>query len=94
MNDGSQWAKWWPDPEERAQWVHKIGNLLPLAKRTNSQAQNYDFDLKKDKYFRGKAGVAAYALTTQVLMYPEWKPEIVKARQDELIKVYRKNWDL
>ena len=41
-----------------------------------------------------KAGVAAYALTTQVLMYPEWKPEIVKARQDELIKVYRKNWDL
>lgn len=57
-------------------------------------ADNYDFDLKKDKYFRGKAGVAAYALTTQVLMYSEWKPEIVKARQAELIKVYRKNWDL
>lgn len=94
VNDGSQWEKWWPDADERAQWVHKIGNLLPLAKRTNSQAQNYDFELKKEKYFRGKAGVAAYALTTQVLMYPEWKPEIVKARQDELIKVYRKNWDL
>ena len=94
VNDGSQWAEWWPDPEERAQWVHKIGNLLPLAKRTNSQAQNYDFELKKEKYFRGKAGVAAYALTTQVLMYPEWKPEIVKARQEKLIDVYRKNWDL
>ncbi len=94
VNESSRWAEWWPDPEERAQWVHKIGNLLPLAKRTNSQAQNYDFDLKKDKYFRGKAGVAAYALTTQVLMYPEWKPEIVKKRQEELIAVYKKNWDL
>ena len=94
VNDGSQWSEWWPDPDERTQWVHKIGNLLPLAKRTNSQAQNYDFAQKKEKYFRGKAGVAAYALTTQVLMYPEWKPEIVKARQEELIAVYRKNWDL
>lgn len=94
VDSDSQWAEWWPDPEERAQWVHKIGNLLPLAKRTNSQAQNYSFDLKKDKYFRGKAGVAAYALTTQVLMYSEWTPEIIKNRQEALIQVYRKNWDL
>ncbi len=94
VDENSQWAKWWPNSEEREQWVHKIGNLLPLAKRTNSQAQNYDFVTKKEKYFRGKAGVTAYALTTQVLMYPEWKPEDVKARQDELMKVYVKNWDL
>lgn len=94
VSAGSQWQEWWPDQDERAQWVHKIGNLLPLAKRTNSQAQNYDFDLKKDKYFRGKAGVAAFALTTQVLLYTEWKPEIVKTRQEELIGVYKKNWDL
>ena len=94
VSAGSQWEEWWPDQDERAQWVHKIGNLLPLAKRTNSQAQNYDFDLKKDKYFRGKAGVAAFALTTQVLLYTEWKPEIVKTRQEELIGVYKKNWDL
>ncbi len=86
--------KWWPDPNERVQWVHKIGNLIPLAKRTNSQAQNYDFNDKKEKYFRGKFGVAAYALTTQVLMYKEWNPNIVKARQNELIEVYKKNWDL
>ncbi len=94
VSAGSQWEEWWPDPDKRAEWVHKIGNLLPLAKRTNSQAQNYDFNLKKEKYFRGKAGVAAFALTTQVLLYTEWKPEIVKARQEELIGVYKKNWDL
>ena len=94
VNEDSQWAEWWPDPEERAKWVHKIGNLLPLAKRKNSQAQNYDFNLKKEKYFRGKTGVTMYALTTQVLMYSKWSPEDVKERQEGLINVYRKNWDL
>ena len=94
VNSNSQWEEWWPDSAEREQWVHKIGNLLPLAKRTNSQAQNYDFGLKKEKYFRGKAGVTAFALTTQVLMYTEWKPQTVKDRQKELIAVYKKNWDL
>ena len=90
----SEWAKWWPDEKERNLWVHKIGNLLPLAKRTNSQAQNYDFEKKKDKYFKGKAGVASYALTTQVLSHNTWTPDIVKERQKELIQVYIDNWDL
>lgn len=94
VNDESQWAEWWPDTDERELWVHKIGKLLPLAKRKNSQAQNYDFDMKKDKYFRGKTGVASYALTTQVLMYSQWTPKTVKERQEELINIYRKNWDL
>ena len=94
VNDESQWAEWWPDTDERELWVHKIGKLLPLAKRKNSQAQNYDFDMKKDKYFRGKTGVASYALTTQVLMYSQWTPKTVKERQEELINLYRKNWDL
>ena len=82
---GSQLEKWWPDEDQRWQWLHKIGNLLPLAKRTNSQAQNYDFDVKKEKYFMGKAGVAAYALTTQVLSHDIWTPEIVEKRQKELL---------
>ena len=91
---GSQWEQWWPDVEQRQQWLHKIGNILPLAKRTNSLAQNYEFDVKKDKYFKGKAGVAAFALITQVLNYEVWTPDIVEQRQKELLEVYKKNWDL
>ena len=94
VDPSSQWEAWWPNEDERKEWVHKIGNLLPLAKRTNSEAQNYDFDKKKDKYFRGKSGVTAYALTTQVLSESEWKPETVKRRQSELITIYKNNWDL
>ncbi len=92
--EGSQWAEWWPNQEERDYWLHKIANLLPLAKRTNSQAQNYDFDLKKEKYFTGKAGTSSFALTSQVLRYDVWMPETVKARQEELLKIYIDNWDL
>ena len=94
VDETSQWGTWWPNIDERNEWVHKIGNLLPLAKKTNSEAQNYEFVKKKDKYFRGKGGVTTYALTTQVLMETEWKPETVKRRQKELIEVYKMNWDL
>lgn len=91
---GSQWEKNWPDSSEREQWLHKIGNLLPLSKRKNSQAQNYEFGLKKDKYFKSKTGTSSFALTSQVLSYSEWTPSIVKKRQEELIKIYKDNWDL
>ena len=94
VNENSQWAEWWPDPNERVYWLHKIGNLLPLAKRTNSRAQNYDFVQKKDRYFRSKDGVTSYALTSQVLMFDEWKPKTVAERQRTLLEVYRQNWDL
>lgn len=91
---GSEWEKNWPDVSVREKWLHKIGNIVPLSKRMNSQAQNYEFDVKKDKYFKGKTGTASYALTTQVLSYSEWTPDVVEKRQSELIKVYKKNWDL
>lgn len=90
---GSQWEKDWPDVVEREKWLHKLGNILPLSKRKNSQAQNYEFPIKKEKYFKTK-GVSAFALTTQVLSYNEWTPVIVQKRQSELIEVCKKNWDL
>ena len=91
---GSEWETVWPDVDERAKWLHKIGNLIPLSKRHNSQAQNYEFEVKKEKYFKGKAGTTSYALASQVLAYVEWTPALVEARQTELIGVYKKNWDL
>lgn len=91
---GTKWEQNWPDASEREKWLHKIGNILPLSKRKNSQAQNYEFDVKKEKYFKGKSGTTSYALTTQVLSYSEWTPDVVEKRQNELIAVYRKNWDL
>lgn len=90
----SRWAEWWPEPEMREQWVHRLANLVPLNKRRNSQAQNYDFDDKKSAYFRGRSNVSSYALTSQVLGEDQWTFEVVEKRQAELIEVLADKWEL
>ena len=94
VKSGSKWELDWKDEIERNLWLHKIANLVPLTKRHNSQAQNYDFDTKKEKYFKSKNNVSPYALTSQILSCDEWTPQIVEKRQEELIKVFKQGWNL
>jgi uncharacterized protein with ParB-like and HNH nuclease domain len=90
----SEWAQTWPNPEVRDEWIHRIANLVPLTQKRNSQAQNYDFNKKKTAYFGGKQGVSSYVLTTQVLNTPEWSPEVMKSRQENLLGVLVDKWSL
>jgi len=95
IDDDSEWASLWPDIEKRNLWLHKIANLVPLARRINSAAQNYDFNEKKDKYFKNsRTGTTSYNLTTQVLSIPVWSEEVVEARQKELMSVFKEKWEL
>ncbi|MDQ1066324.1 hypothetical protein QFZ32_001764 [Streptomyces canus] len=89
----SQWVELF-DEEQRAQWTHRLGNLVLLNRAKNSAAQNYDFTAKKAKYFTGRGGVAPFALTSQVLQHAEWTPEVLKARQEELLGVLFGEWRL
>ena len=50
IKKGSQWDIIWPDREIREMWLNKIANLIPLTRAKNSEAQNYDFDKKKELY--------------------------------------------
>lgn len=93
VNENSYWSEAWPDEELRANWLHKLGNLVILSRRKNSQAQNYDFDKKKEKYFSNQAGISSISLTTDVLNKKDWTPEVVRERQDELINVLKKGWN-
>ncbi|MEH2352346.1 DUF262 domain-containing protein [Nostoc sp.] len=90
----SVWENWFATQEERDQYVNRIGNLVLLSSYKNSQAQNYDFELKKQKYFTTKTGVSNFALTTQVLMEKEWTPEVINKRQEELIDKLKQVWRL
>lgn len=90
----TEWAKNWPDETVRNIWVHKIGNLIPLTRKHNSAAQNFDFEKKKEKYFKSKNGVTSYALATQVLNEHEWSLDVVINRQKELIEKFKENWEL
>ena len=90
----SQWATAWPDEEQRKEWIHRIGNLVLLSRRKNTQAGNLDFTKKKQKYFQSRAGVSSFAITTQVLAKDKWTPEIVEARQTEILTKYKEGWSL
>lgn len=88
----SEWKDWWPDAPERKAWVHRLANLVPLNKKKNSSAQNYEFGHKCDVYFSGTKNVSSYALTSQVISEEEWTPEVVEARQAQLLEVLYENW--
>jgi hypothetical protein len=90
----SEWVEWWPNPRVREEWVHRLANLVPLNKKKNSSAQNYEFGRKCDTYFKGKSDVSSYALTTQVLSKKKWTPTIVQTRQETLLEVLVENWEL
>ncbi|WP_293349701.1 MULTISPECIES: HNH endonuclease family protein [unclassified Microcoleus] len=90
----SEWMKWFANQQEHAQYVHRLGNLVLLSCAKNTLAQNYDFDVKKQKYFTTKTGVSPFALTTQVLREQEWTPEVIARRQKEQINVLKNLWRL
>lgn len=90
----SQWLTYFPDEETRKNYVHRIGNLALLSGYKNSSAQNYDFEIKKLKYFTGKDGISPFALTTQVLRENVWTPEVIERRQTELIDCFKRLWQL
>ena len=92
VTPGSEWAKTWPDEHLRHQWVGRIANLVPLNRKRNAAASNYDFCKKKDKYF--SRGAAPYVLTSQVLLKNQWTPEVVQERQKELLRIYAEQWEL
>lgn len=91
---GSEWEATWPDAEVRTQWMHRIGNLVPLTQRKNSMAQNYPFGQKKNIYFARRGGVASYALTSDVLNTNEWTPASLAQRQSGLQQVFVDRWRL
>ncbi|AVH64166.1 DUF262 domain-containing protein [Nostoc sp. 'Peltigera membranacea cyanobiont' N6] len=93
-SQGSTWLKWFPNDEERLQYVHRIGNLVLLSRKKNAEAQNYDFDKKKKKYFVSNTNIVPFVLTTQVLQQSEWTSAVIEQRQKDCLESLRKIWRL
>lgn len=89
----SQWRQDFTE-EEIEHWTHRLGNLLILTGRKNSQAQNEDFDEKKRRYFQARGGVSNFALTTKVLEEPVWTPQAVARRQEDYLRRLSEVWSL
>jgi hypothetical protein len=91
--EDSLWTKAFTE-DEREKWTHRLGNLLLLNKRKNSEASRREFDAKKSTYFLSPNGTATFALTSQVLTEPEWTPDVVQRRQRDLTARLVTEWDL
>jgi hypothetical protein len=89
----SEWRRWFTD-EEREFWVHRLANLVLLPRRKNSEASNYDFATKKQKYFASRSGVVPFVLTGQVMSESDWRPAQLEKRQESLLAALRKEWRL
>jgi uncharacterized protein with ParB-like and HNH nuclease domain len=87
----SEWEEKFPVIEP---YVHKLGNLVLLTRKKNSQAKNFDFKKKKDSYFQSRNGVSNFALTTQVIQETEWTIEVLERRQEMLINLLIDEWNL
>ena len=88
----SVWEEWFPSQKEHKKYVNRLGNLVLLSRKKNSGASNYDFE-KKKSYFATK-GISPFVLTTKILDYEKWTPDVVEARQEELMGILKKTWQL
>lgn len=91
-NSSSKWVEWYPDEDERKSWVHRLGNLALLSRRKNSQAQNYEFERKKQLYFNSP--ITPFALTTLIIKQGTWEKEVLIGRQKESVKMLKSLWRL
>ena len=79
----SEWIEIFSE-EERMEWTNKLGNLVLLSGRKNSKAQNFDFNTKKDVYFKGKS--TPFRITQRMENKDKWTLEELKARHQKLLK--------
>jgi hypothetical protein len=89
----SAWRTLFTD-EERRYWTNRLANLILLGRIKNSAAATFDFEEKKDRYFKGRSGVATFALAVEVLNEPSWTPQVLEQRQSRLLGKLTEAWQL
>lgn len=80
--------------EQRAEWCHRLANLIPIARRRNSKASNTDFAKKKKAYKAGNHLLPSSTLAQDALNEKEWTPTTVRTRQEKLLSTLTAGWNL
>ena len=81
----SQWCMDFTD-DERAEWCNRLGNLTLISRRKNSSQSNRDYDLKKEKYFKGN--IETFSNSVRVFQkYSQWKVDDVKSNQEYVTQI-------
>jgi hypothetical protein len=94
VEDGSEWAALFPYEPQRAEWTHRLANLVFLTRRINTRASNWNFKRKKEEYFGSRDGASPFVLTQGVLQTDSWTIDHLKHRQEKLIATLSGVWQL
>lgn len=81
----SQWCHDFTE-EQRSEWCNKLGNLTLISRRKNSSQSNKDYELKKEKYFKGN--IETFSNSVRIFQnHPKWKLTDIEQNQGDVIKV-------
>jgi len=77
------------DKVARIEWTNRLGNLVLLNSRKNSQASNKPFPEKVKDYFEKKSD---FEVTNELKNYEDWTLDALKDRHEKLKKEAIKIW--
>ena len=86
-SNNSKWANTFNE-NQREELTNKLGNLVLLSGRKNSQARNFDFTRKKDVYFAKKS--VPFQITQNISKYDDWTSQNLIERQKSLVNDFIK----
>ncbi len=93
----SKWRRLFPTKESHGKYVNCLGNLVLLSRGKNINAENFDFELKKEKYFFANNKSTPFVLTNELRdtkEYGEWTPAVIDKRQKMLMSALQQMWRL
>ena len=73
-------------PDEIKTWTNSLANLTLLSMKKNIQAQNYNFDKKKEIYQDKNNVETSFRITQKVLENTKWGVEELEKRKEKLVK--------
>lgn len=83
-NKNSQWASEFSD-QDREKWTNRIGNLILISRRKNSELSNLDYHYKKEKYF--KKNIELFSNSVRIFNeYKTWKLDDLKNNHKTTLK--------
>ncbi len=94
VDEDSEWYDLFPDEEQREEWTHRLANLVFLTHRINKRSSNWGFDRKKEEYFSSEDGSSPFPITQSVLQAKRWSVDYLESRQEKLLSVLAKVWQL
>ena len=85
----SQWAIDF-SKEERDEWTHRLGNLVLISRKKNTQQGRLDFEKKKEKYFT--KSIETFPNSLCVMQKNTWQRSDLKENHNKLVKLLKRHY--